>query len=363
MTKIVTSNAIALLNHSPPKAIKTKGASSTHKDLDHEYLLFGPCKYSQKMDNVDTVLDVGDKPIHDQINERSIRNQGRSVICYESFVPFTPLNEHSPGKSLKAMRPWIYIILTPLLGTLGCHWPASPVSVPQPSVEGVTLQDLKSADIKRAEPVVIFLVTQYHLLPEQTPTAWTCSDGVPKKTLTFSDAESFTANGFAAFMGHNIHLGSLLSCLEQVGATRFGQASLLINPDTEMFFSHVFVAGHLAVRDGMDSINLRNGTLGWKLKAHLEPPSLRTVTAEIEPVFVPHQIAAWPGAEQYTEQRSHRFQSGRMTASFREGDFIVLTARHDNEKDMQDIESLLFFQQGTRPRTLLYVVVFARVEQ
>lgn len=32
---------------------------------------------------------------NEQGNQRSIRNQGRSVICYESLKPFTQLNEHS----------------------------------------------------------------------------------------------------------------------------------------------------------------------------------------------------------------------------------------------------------------------------
>ena len=218
-------------------------------------------------------------------------------------------------------------------------------------------------DSRSPEPVVVFLVSLYHVLPEQTPSVWMCCEGVPPKTIEYSDAQAFSANGFAAMMGSRVYLSGLLGCLEKMGAVRFGQINVVVNPDTEMPFSEFPIAGQLTVRDGTDAVKLRSGTLGWKLAAHLEPPSLQAVTAEITPVFVPQQVAAWPGAERYAEQLTHRFKSGQIKASFREGDFMVLTARHDNEDAMTDLERMLFFQPGSRPRTRLYVLIFARAEQ
>jgi len=258
---------------------------------------------------------------------------------------------------------WIYVILALFLGALGCQSPTVPASVTQPSVKGLKMHDLIPPDYGRTEPVVVFLVTLYHILPEQTPAAWMCCEGMPPKAIAFSDAQAFSANGFAAMMGSGIYLSGLLGCLEKMGAVRFGQNTLVVNPDSEMPFSEFPVAGQMTLRHGTDVVKLKNGTLGWKLKAHLEPPSLLSIAAEIEPVFVPHQVAAWPGAERYAEQLTYRFQSGQMKASFREGDFLVLTARHDNEAEMTDLERILFFQPDPRPRTRLYVLVFARAEQ
>lgn len=261
------------------------------------------------------------------------------------------------------MKLWIYVILALLFGAFGCQTPTSPAPVRQPSVEGLILQDLMSPDPTRPEPVVVFLISLYHVLPEQTPAVWMCCESVPPKTIAFSDAQAFSANGFAAMMGSSAYLSGLLSCLEKMGAVRFGQTSLVINPDTEMPFGEFAIAEQMTVRDGADAVKLRSGNLGWKLKANLEPPSLQTISTQIEPVFAPYQAATWPGAERYAEHLTHRFKSGQMNVLFREGDFMVLTARHDNEDEMTDLERILFFQPGPCPQTRLYVLVFVRAEQ
>lgn len=260
------------------------------------------------------------------------------------------------------MKLLVYVILAQAVLVVGCTSPA-PTSPSGPTIKGIKIQDIASPQNVASEPVIAFLVTVFHIEPLQLPQVWTCCEMLPQNAIRYSDPRAFEANGFAAAMGSGRQLSALLGCLKQTGAVQFGQTNLLANPDAETPFIEIPIGRKLDILDGADPVSLRNGTLSWSVNGHLDAPSLRRAAAVIEPIFIPQMLSNWPGAERYAEKVTHRFPSGRMEAAFKEGDFIVLTARHSDETQMSDLERLFFYHSGNRPRIRLYVIVFVGVEQ
>ncbi len=263
------------------------------------------------------------------------------------------------------MKLWIYNVVLWLFIVAGCTPvpPGRSERPDRPSVEGLKIQDLRNPDIEHSDPVVVFLITSYHFSPSQLPAVWSCCEGLSQEAIAFADKQGFEGSGFAGAMGTATQLGTLWNCLRQAGAIRFNQSTLLVNPNAEMPFGRIFINNQTSIKDAGDAVSLRKGYLSWTVKPYLNAPSFRQTAVELVPMFMPEVLAAWPGADQFTLKMSHRFKSGQLSALFQEGDFIVLTGRHDDPQQMTDVERALFFEPDQQPYMRLYVVVFVRVDQ
>ena len=238
---------------------------------------------------------------------------------------------------------------------------------PQPSIEGLTLADLRSETAEKPAPVIFFLITTFLVDQTQANEVLKCYEKLPRGSIQFLDREAFDANGFFASRGTGMQVGPLGDCLIQAGATRLGQTNLIIEAGAEVPFSETLITQEQTIKyisPGGDPavISLQNGILGWMLTARSDPAAPMNVHTQIQPVFTPQGLRNWPGAERYIQKMSHRFDSGRLDVSLREADFVVLGVKEAADRDLTTLEQLLFLQPGIRPKLRLYIIMCVKAE-
>jgi len=262
------------------------------------------------------------------------------------------------------MRLLFFFILIPVVWMTGCDTPA-PESL-GPSVEGVTLADLRPDVMEKPMPVMLFLVTTYLVdaaYAEEMQSCYIVAGGA----IRFWDKKAFEENGFLAARGTGMQAGLVNACLVRLGAQRLGQTTLMLDAGTEVPFSETGVGQEQTVSyrtagGGTAAVSLQNGRLGWHLTAQPNRDLSGQVSVQVVPVFVPQGIRNWPGAEEYVQKMAHRFNECRFDVSLREADFVLLSLKHDPEEELTAFQRLLFGQPGGKPQMRLYVISCVKAE-
>jgi hypothetical protein len=251
------------------------------------------------------------------------------------------------------------------LSLIAAFWAAGCVQeasrVPQPSTEGVKLEELKPKLVENPSRVIFFGAINYLVDPARAASVRDCYESLPGGTIRFFDTQAFEENGFFAVRGTGMQFSDLDACLSLFGAERLGQTSLVLDADAEMPFSETFIdreqiITYATAGGGSATMLLQNGTLGWWLTARSNPALPRQVHARILPIFMPHGLMNWPGAEHYAQKMVHRFTESRFDVSLREGDFVVLGVKCNSIEGLTPFQRLLFLRSGDKPKIRLYVI-------
>lgn len=263
------------------------------------------------------------------------------------------------------MRLWIISILTLLLPIVGCT--EKQTSPKQPSIEGLTLEQLRADTDNELIPAFLFVITTFLVDQSQADDISVCYEKLLQRSIRFLDQRAFQANGFNASLGTGIQAGPLFECLTRMGAIRLGQTTLVVEPGAEIPFTQApinqeQIVKYSAAGGELTSVSLQNGDIGWMLTARPDPESPLHIHTRIQPVFTPRGLLNWPGAQRYIQKMSHRFEEGRLDVSLRDGDFIILAVKDAANRDLAPLEQFLFLQSGAKSKLRLYVIMCVKAE-
>ena len=242
-------------------------------------------------------------------------------------------------------------------------------NVPGPSLEGITVADLSPTVTPDSDrpPVLLFMVTTYLVDESYLDAVKNCYNSLPHEIIKFANKAAFEANGFSAFYGTGMAMGPVSDCLVRMGADRYGQASLILEAGSEQMFSTAFIENdkveYISAEGDAKEVSLHNGTLGWAMTAQPDPSAPRRVLTHVEPIFLPHGLRHWPGAEKLAQKMSHRFGAAGFDVSLREADFVLLSVDRDSFAELTPLERLLFIHPGRRNKLRIFAVLCVKVQE
>jgi hypothetical protein len=241
----------------------------------------------------------------------------------------------------------------------GCNSSTTPDR--QPSIDGITLADLRPAFTESMPPVMLFMITTYLVDESHLQSVRGCYDSLPQDSIRFLDKTAFEANGFFASYGSGMAIGPVGDCLIRMGAEQYNQMSLILDAGLESPFSETVVEEetitYVVSESNTLTQSLSNGVIGWELTARPDPTVPGRVRARIVPVFSPRGIMNWPGVERIAQKLSHRFDAVRFDVSLREADFVILGVNRDSIDELTSLERLLFLHPGKNGKVRLYAIM------
>jgi len=245
----------------------------------------------------------------------------------------------------------------------GCEAPQPDTRTPEkPSIEGLKLSDLQD-DSEPVNPELImkFRVLTYAVAADQVDKLKAVIDSLSRNEVRTANKGAFQANGFIIGTGSFEQGSSIAQKLDQLGAVRISQNSLLFPAGKKEPLSITPLRGtetiyYSKIAGSTATLTYRPGVLGWIFSARPDPRVRGTVQVRLFP-------ASWqPGAESLRlliGKDSIDYQpieAGRVLVRIEEGGFLLLGPARSVPVETT-LDNLLFSIHGSKPKVRFFVIV------
>jgi hypothetical protein len=244
---------------------------------------------------------------------------------------------------------------------MGCQeTPPAPVN-PEPDAPRLKMSDLAPLDQSFLSVQCVFSVILYRIAPDKIQMIPDTLSMLSRKSLIFSDAEGFSANGFWAGSGIQPHGPEVVAALTKLGAERIGIKKLLLFEDYPEEITGFPVEPGQSVfyfqGDGMIAgKRVPGGRLSLVLRGKPDTPSKGFALLQIDCLFQPAMMAGIPSQTRAALFESIFFREVRLQTTLTEGDFVVLTAaKIEQESNM--LSRLFIDNRAKEPGVLLCLIV------